>query len=103
MDQEPFERDRDAETGENPPATGSEGQKSGDSAPKVPDGRSKGNKVQVLRSDSQVTPPHDPRAAIAEALSGILTNTQVTFLLQEVLAVTKTIPVSVTCSNCGHL
>jgi hypothetical protein len=46
---------------------------------------------------------HDPRAAIAEALGSLMTPTQVTYLLQEVLAINKRVSARFECSNCGHL
>ena len=44
----------------------------------------------------------DPRAAIAAALAAYLTEDQTKKLVDEVLAVTKRINVTLNCTNCGH-
>jgi hypothetical protein len=57
----------------------------------------------VEAPEAAVALAHDPRAAIAEALGSLMTPTQVTYLLQEVLAINKRVAARFECSNCGHL
>lgn len=44
----------------------------------------------------------DPRALIADALAAYLTDEQVNTLIDEVLAISKRVPVVCECPNCGH-
>jgi hypothetical protein len=57
----------------------------------------------VEAPEAPVALAHDPRAAIAEALGSLMTPTQVTYLLQEILAINKRVSARFECSNCGHL
>lgn len=102
MDSGTPKRRRKRESAGNPAAAGEEAaQGAENSASEVPDGAPEGDALQGLQEDSLEVPFHDPRAAIAEGLAALLTPTQVTFLLQEVLAITKKVSVEFDCTHCG--
>lgn len=103
MDQEPTKRrggrKRAAETA---PDAANESESTADQTPRLPDGSAEGDEMRGVQADSPGVALHDPRAAIADGLAALLTPTQVTFLLEEVLAINKRVAIRGECKNCGH-
>lgn len=103
MDQEPTKRRGGRKRAAKAPSdAGNEGKTAADQPAELPDGGAQGGEVQGVQEDPLDVALHDPRAAIADGLAALLTPTQVTFLLQEVLAITKRVPIRGECKNCGH-
>jgi hypothetical protein len=104
--QKPPERHSDGGNGANDAEKASEaapeGQTGGENGSEVLSDGADGHEVQDLRPDSPLAPPHDPRAAIAEALGDLMTTTQVSYLIQEVLSVNKRVNFTLHCDHCGN-